>query len=135
LKDSMGYGFIRSRKPDTVMKTLVAALVAHNLACAAINAAARRRRVDRDRISFKGAVTSSGLFLMRRLVVGKPLGVANFRRMLWSIATDRVPERPGRREPGAVEKRPKPYPLLTSERHTHQEIPHSSRCRKAKKLA
>ena len=135
LKDSMGYGFIRSRKPDTVMKTLAAALVAHNLACAAINAAARRHRVDRDRISFKGAVTSFRLFLMQRLVAGKPVGIANFRRMLWSIATDRVPERPGRREPRAVKKRPKPYPLLTSDRHTYQEIPHRSRYRKTKKLA
>ena len=75
------------------------------------------------------------LFLAQRLVAGKPVGIANFRRMLSSIATDRVPERPGRREPGAVKKRPKPYPLLTSDRHAYREIPHRSRYRKPKKLA
>jgi hypothetical protein len=69
-------------------------------------------RIIEGVVECKGAVTSFRLFLAQRLVAGRPVGIANFRRMLSSIATDRVPERPGRREPRAVKKRPKPYPLF-----------------------
>ena len=131
IKDSMNYGFIRSRSPASVMKTLKTALVAHNLIRATGNAVARRHRVDRQRVSFKGAATSFRLFLARRLVRGSSPGIANFRRLLLSVAADLVDARPGRREPRAVKKRPKPYPLLTCDRHEYQEIPHKSRYRKA----
>jgi len=40
------------------------------------------------------------------------------------LATDLVPERPGRREPRAVKRRPKPYPVLTRPRHQFREIEH-----------
>jgi hypothetical protein len=131
IKDSMNYGFIRSRSPASVMKTLKTALVAHNLIRATGNAAARRHRVDRARVSFKGAATSFRLFLAHRLVGGTSLGIANFRRLLQSVAADLVDARPGRREPRAIKKRAKPYPLLTCDRHEYQEIPHKSRYRKA----
>lgn len=36
--------------------------------------------------------------------------------LLWHIARDPVPWRPGRREPRAVTNRPKPFPLLTRPR-------------------
>lgn len=135
IKDSMNYGFIRSRSPDSVMKTLKTALVAHNLVRATGNAAARRHRVDRERVSFKGAATSFRLFLAQRLVGGVSPGIANFRRLLLAVATDLVDARPGRREPRAVKKRANPYPLLTCDRHEYQEIPHKSRYRKTRESA
>jgi len=50
-----------------------------------------------------------------------------------TLATDLVPERPGRREPRAVKRRPKPYPLLTCHRHKFREIKHrDNRYRKKK---
>ena len=75
------------------------------------------------------------LFLLHRLVRGTTLGIANFRRLLVAIAEDLVEQRPGRREPRAVKKRAKPYPLLTCNRHEYQEIPHKSRYRKSRKSA
>lgn len=135
IKDSMDYGFIRSRSPASVMKTLKTALIAHNLVRATCNAAAHRHRVDRERTSFKGAATSFRLFLSHRLVGGASPGIANFRRLLRAVANDRVDARPGRREPRAVKKRAKPYPLLTCNRHEYQEIPHKSRYGKTKKSA
>jgi hypothetical protein len=43
------------------------------------------------------------------------------------IADDPVPDRPGRREPRAVKRRPKPYPRLTSHRGQFMEIQHQNR--------
>lgn len=135
LKDSMNYGFIRSRSPASVIKTLKVALIAHNLVRAIGATAAHRHRVLWERISFKGATVSIRLFLVHRLVRDRMPGVANFKRLLVAIATDLVEERPGRREPRAVKKRAKPYPLLTCNRHEYEEIPHRSRYQKSKESA
>ncbi|HZK28886.1 MAG TPA: transposase, partial [Clostridia bacterium] len=101
LKDSMRYDFIRSRSPASVMKTLKTMFIAHNLIRAISGTAARKHKVRWQRISFKGAAVSIRLFLVQRLIQGTTRGIANFRRLLVSIATDLVQERPGRREPRA----------------------------------
>lgn len=134
-KDSMNYGFIRSRSPESVMKTLKTGMIAHNLTRVLGGAALQRHKVRGKQISFKGAVKSVRLFLVHRLVCNKPLGIGNFKRLLVAIATDLVKERPERREPRAVKRRPKPYPLLTCNRHLYQEIPHKGRYKKSAKSA
>jgi hypothetical protein len=45
------------------------------------------------------------------------------------LAADLLPDRPGRREPRAVKRRPKPYPRLMNHRHKFLEIPHQHRYR------
>ena len=50
--------------------------------------------------------------------------------LLEVIARDQVPDRPGRREPRAVKRRPKPYQLLNHPRHLMKELPHRSKYRK-----
>ena len=47
------------------------------------------------------------------------------------VAEDQVPNRPFRREPRAVKRRPKPHPLLNVPRHQMIEISHRSRYKKA----
>jgi len=51
-------------------------------------------------------------------------------RLLELIASDQVPERPGRREPHAVKRRPKPYQKLNRPRHRMKEMLHRSKYRK-----
>src|SRR5438034_8016034 len=53
-------------------------------------------------------------------------------RQLWedlllNLAQDLVPLRPDRREPRAVKRRPKAYPLLNQPRHQFVEISHRAR--------
>ena len=36
-----------------------------------------------------------------------------YKQLLLHIARDALPDRPGRREPRALKRRPKPYPFLT----------------------
>ena len=43
------------------------------------------------------------------------------------LVADLVPERPARREPRAVKRRPKPYPRLMSHRRRFREISHQNR--------
>ena|SRR5439155_17410873 len=47
--------------------------------------------------------------------------------LLRVLADDLVPDRPGRREPRAVKRRPKPYPRLMCHRHKFKEIQHQNR--------
>jgi hypothetical protein len=47
------------------------------------------------------------------------------------IARDQVPHRPGRLEPRAVKRRPKPYDRLNRPRHLMKEIPHRNHYRKS----
>jgi hypothetical protein len=59
------------------------------------------------------------------------------RRQLWdelrlNLARDQVPGRPGRREPRAVKRRPKPYRLLTRPRRRYREIVHRSQAATAR---
>jgi hypothetical protein len=56
----------------------------------------------------------------------------NRRQELWdqlveSIVRDLVPLRPGRKEPRAVKRQPKPYPLLNQPRHQYKETLHRNR--------
>ena len=53
-------------------------------------------------------------------------------KFLQSIAEDEVPDRPGRREPRAVKRRPKPYPILNKPRHKFKDVPHANRYWKSK---
>jgi hypothetical protein len=48
---------------------------------------------------------------------------------LRSLAEDLVPKRPGRREPRAVKRRPKPYPRLNQPRHQFREDGQLSYCK------
>ena len=47
-------------------------------------------------------------------------------------AENRVPDRPFRREPWALKRRPKPHQLLNKPRHVRVEISYRSRYTKAK---
>jgi hypothetical protein len=55
-------------------------------------------------------------------------------RLLEIIAQDLVPDRPGRREPRAVKRRPKPYQKLNRPRPLMKEMQHRSKYRKKQPL-
>ena len=88
--------------------------------------------VPLDRISFKGTVDASRQYSIAIAQVrSKNKQRQLVAALLRVLALDQVPDRPGRHEPRAVKRRPKPYPLLNRPRHQFKEIPHRSRYRKA----
>ena len=119
---------LRCQSPAMAQKEVLAYFIAHNLIRCVMSQAAGLYDVPLDRLSFKGTVDT-----MRQYSAA--IAQARNRKMrcqLWqdlllNLARDLVPRRPNRREPRAVKRRPKPYPLLNQPRHRFVEISHRSR--------
>jgi hypothetical protein len=131
LKTSMGMEVLKSQSPAMLHKELEMYLTAYNLIRALMAEAAALYQQPLTQISFKGSVDTvrqySPLIAQARSRKKQTQLTAT---LLRSLALDLVPARPGRREPRAVKRRPKPYPLLTKPRSQFQEIPHQSNYRK-----
>ena len=125
LKTTMGMEELRCRTPSMVHKELLSFLVAHNFMRCLMAQAASTHRVDRTRISFKGTVDATRSFHQAMRSALSPRHAKRLhRRLLEILAHDLVPLRPGRYEPRAVKRRPKPFSRLTKPRHLYREIPH-----------
>jgi hypothetical protein len=99
----------------------------HNLVRRLMLESARQRHVPLSRISFAGALAAARRYAEALLQArSKRKREALFNEMIRVVAEDKVPDRPGRREPRAVKRRPKPYPLLTKPRKIFKEIRHQS---------
>ena len=105
--------------------------IAYNLIRSLMTEAGAIDDVPMERLSFKGTLDAVRQFSVaiaqaRSRKKQKQL----LARLLEIIAQDQVPDRPGRREPRAVKRRPKPYQLLNRPRHKMRELQHRSRYRK-----
>jgi len=133
VKTTMGMEELRCQTPEMAEKEVLAYLVAYNLIRCLMAEAVALAGVEMERLSFKGTVDAV------RQYTCAIAGARNkrMRQELWdqlvaNIVADLVPLRPGRKEPRAVKRRPKPYPLLNKRRHHYKDTPHRSRYRKNK---
>jgi hypothetical protein len=129
LKTTMGMDTLPCLSPEMVARELLAFMVAHNWLRWVMTQAAREHQVDLSRISFPGALDA----LRHFATAMAQAKTAKIRREIWAdllrtLADDLVPERPGRREPRAVKKRPKPYPRLNKPRRQFREDGTLSHC-------
>ena len=125
VKTTLGLEVLRCQSPAMVRKELLAGLIAHNLIRCVMAEAARVYEAELERLSFKGAVDA----LRQYSAVMAQARTNRMKRKLWqdllrTLACDRVPLRPGRTEPRAVKRRPKPFPLLNRQRRKFVELPH-----------
>jgi hypothetical protein len=126
LKTTLGLESLRCLSPAMVQKELLVGLIAHNLLRCVMAQAARQHKAPLERISFKGALDGLRQF-------NQAMGQTRLRhrkKHLWSIllralALDLIPQRPGRREPRAVKRRPK-YDRLTRPRSQFRDRPRRS---------
>lgn len=131
IKTRMGMEGLRCQTPQMVHKELEMYLIAYNLIRALMVQASADEQVPLDRISFKGTVDAT-----RQYSIAIAQARSNKRQrelvtdLLQVIALDQVPGRPGRCEPRALKRRPKPYALLNKPRRQFRDIPHRSRYRK-----
>ena len=130
LKTTLGMEVLRCLSPEMVEKELLAFMIAHNLLRWVMTQAAREHQVDLYRISFTGAMDA----LRHSATAMAQAKTANKRQEIWAdllhtLADDLVPERPGRREPRAVKRRPKPYPRLNKPRRQFREDGQLSHCK------
>jgi hypothetical protein len=128
LKTTLQMEHLSCKNPANVQRELRLHLLMHNLVRRLMLEAARRANVPLDRVSFAGALAVARRYgealLQARSQHKRDLLMEELYRVL---AADLLPDRPGRREPRARKRRPKPYPLLTSHRSRFREIPHQNR--------
>jgi hypothetical protein len=125
IKTSMGMETLRCKSPKMVHKELEMFFIAYNLIRCLIVQAGTLNEAPIERLSFKGTVDS-----VRQFSVA--IAQARSRKkqkqlideLLEIIARDQLPDRPNRREPRAVKRRPKPFPLLNRPRDEFKEVPH-----------
>ncbi|MCP4129130.1 MAG: transposase [Gammaproteobacteria bacterium] len=131
LKTTMGMDILRCKTPAMVEKEILMHLIVYNCIRLLMNQAAEQQHSEQRDISFKASVQAfrqwQPLFNDARLK-------SKERRQLMAllinaIAAKSLYQRPGRREPRCVKRRPKPYVLLTAPRHLMKEIPHRGRYR------
>jgi len=128
IKTSMSMEALRCKSPQLVHKEMEMFFIAYNLIRCLMAEASLIHHAPLERLSFKGTVDSVRQF-------ASAIAQARSRRkqkqlmaqLLEIIARDQVPDRPGRREPRAVKRRPKPYRLLNCPRRLFKEIPHRNR--------
>jgi len=128
IKTSMGMEVLRCKSPQMAHKELEMFFIAYNLIRCLIVQAGAINDVAVDQVSFKGTVDSVRQFsLAIAQARSKKKQKQLIAEMLDVIARDQVPDRPGRMEPRAVKRRPKPFPLLNKPRDQFQEVAHRNR--------
>lgn len=128
IKTSMGMESLRCLSPKMVHKELEMFFIAYNLIRSLMAEAAAICDVPVERISFKGTVDAARQF---SIAIAQARSKKKQRQLISELLSilvrDGLPERPGRREPRAVKRRAKPYPLLNRHRRCFQEISHRNR--------
>ncbi len=126
IKTTMGMDILRCKTPDMVRKEILMHLIAYNCIRCLMGEAAEEKSVNMCRISFKGCVQALRQWEphLNQAKISRQEQNRLIRLLYESIAGNIIPERPGRSEPRAVKRRPKPYQLLTAPRHEMKEIPH-----------
>lgn len=129
IKTSMGMDVLRCKTPDMIRKEILMHFIAYNCIRRLIHESSEHLNTAHERVSFKG-----GLQALRQWIGGghlnlepneKPLQLIS--KFLDYIADKIVRNRPGRSEPRAVKRRPKPHQLMTKPRHEMEVIPHRNR--------
>jgi len=133
LKTTMGMELLRCQSPAMAHKEVLGYLIAHNLVRCVMAEAALVHDAALDRLSFKGTLDALRQY---SAAIARALS-RKLRRALWqdllvNLVRDQVPWRPHRREPRALKRRPKQYPLLTRPRRKFVEVQHRGRYWKAR---
>lgn len=128
LKTTLQMEHLSCKNPENLEREIRMHFLVHNLVRRLMLEAARRHRVPLERVSFAGSLASARRYGEALLQTGsKRQRQKLIAEMLTVLAADLVPDRPARREPRAVKRRPKPYPLLTCHRHKFRDIGHRDR--------
>jgi len=123
VKTTLGMEMMRVQTPEMAHRTLWMMQIAYNLIRALIQESAHHGMELVHHMSFKGTIDLvTSMAETFRPLAGKPLKLRAHYRILIEVCATKVLEiRPYRREPRAIKRRPKSYPLLTKPRHIFQE--------------
>lgn len=118
LKTVMGMDILSCQTPDMIDKEIWTYILAYNLLRELIAIAAERHKHEPRDISFTGAICVFNAYLPLLLHAPNPeFGKRMYDAMIDQIAGQKICKRPGRSEPRAVKRRPKPFPRLNKPRN------------------
>lgn len=131
IKTTMGMDVLRCKTPVMVRKEILMYFIAYNCIRSLMYDAARDHGIAVRQISFKGTIQALRQWEPALTdLTNKHREIRRMRQQLHSVIAGRkLIDRPGRREPRCLKRRPKPYQLLTRVRHEMKEIPHRGRYR------
>ena len=116
IKASMGLDVMRCKTPAMVRKELWTGLLAYNLLRRSLLQAAQAVGRAPQHLSFSAVLQTTAASWSVLLLIGESLARRVVESQLEDLATHLVGYRPGRVEPRAVKRRPKPINLLTKPR-------------------
>jgi hypothetical protein len=124
IKSTMQMDILRCKTPDMVHKEIWIHLLAYNLLRTVMAVAAHENDIEPRKVSFKGAKQAVTAFAPK-IEAAQPEDRGRLiDALLKTIAYHRVGDRPGRWEPRACKRRPKPAARLTQPRHI-AKLPHN----------
>ena len=132
LKTTLGMDVLKCLTPEMIDKELSMHLIAYNMIRDIMFQSAEKYSIPLRAVSFKYTMT-----IIRHWAPclagckGRRKRERLIEDMLFYIAMFKVPERPFRREPRAVKRRPKPYQRLTRPKHVFMEIQHIKKYNKS----
>ncbi|MGB5200129.1 MAG: IS4 family transposase [Sedimenticolaceae bacterium] len=118
IKTTLGMEHLRCKSPEMAIKELWVYLLAYNLIRLLMAQAALLADQIPRQLSFKHTVQ---IWMAWQHRGGSTHNAVSLGALLVLIAEPRVGLRPGRTEPRAMKRRPKPFPLLTKPRQTARE--------------
>ena len=124
IKSTMQMDILRCKTPDMVHKEIWTHLLAYNLLRTVMAVAANENDIEPRKVSFKGAKQALTAFAPKIEAARPEDRGPLIDAMLTTIAYHRVGDRPGRWEPRARKRRPKPAARLTQPRHI-AKLPHN----------
>jgi len=116
IKSTMRMDILRCKTPEMVHKEIWTHLLAYNLLRTAMAVAADENGIEPRVVSFKGAKQALTAFAPKIEAARPEARAALIDAMLKVMAYHRVGDRPGRWEPRAQKRRPKPSTRLTQPR-------------------
>jgi hypothetical protein len=114
IQQVLGMDILRCQSPDMVEKESAVHLLAYKLLRALLGEAARQAQVAPRTLSCKAALQT--LLAPGALLWLSALSGSMIHALLARLADERVGDRPGRCEPRAIKRRPKPRALLNQPR-------------------
>jgi len=117
IKSTMQMDILRCKTPEMVHKEIWTHLLAYNCAPHSHGIAANENDIEPREVSSKGAKQALMAFAPKIEAARPENRAALIDAMLTTIAYHRVGDRPGRWEPRARKRRPKPGTRLTQPRH------------------
>jgi hypothetical protein len=119
IKETMHMGILRGKTPAMVHKEIWAHILAYNLIRKIMAQAALIHNKKPREISFKLALQMINAFRQAGILSEK--NKDNYLRLLKAICYKKIGNRPGRREPRRIKRRPKAFPRMQKSRHLYQK--------------